>query len=282
MNIKDVQNTIEDAESLKDLAQAYGEIASTKIKKIRASVERNRIFFTDIGNLYALVKAIAAKRQTVLVKSKPTISLILTSNYGFYGSINSELINYFKIETAKIKTDRLVIGKTGVQHFTATKYFNDYRPLIFKSDLPSPEELKALAETVAGYNQVLVFYPELKSLLLQQPTFRDITQYQNSRLAEIQLTAEQQAVGFIFEPELQKTLVFFASQINTLLLEQTFLEAEAARTASRFIAMDQAQVEANKFIKKSRSLLAYTKRLVDNNRILENIAANRKRKYTEL
>ena len=64
---------------------------------------------------------------------------------------------------------------------------------------------------------------------------------------------------------------FFDSQINSLLLLQTFYEAELSRTASRILSMDQAQIEANKNILENKKLLAQTLRNIEGNRLLENI-----------
>ena len=75
------------------------------------------------------------------------------------------------------------------------------------------------------------------------------------------------------EPDLSKILHFFDSQIITLLLESTFLESELARTGSRFISMDSAETEANKFIKDYLKLKAYTERNLQNNTLLENFAS---------
>lgn len=288
MTIKQIEQTLEEGKSMKELAVAFGEIAALKIKKIRANVERNRQFFSEMSNLYGLVKKIATAKGITLSKSKGTISLILTSNYRFYGTINSELIKFYEINTAKAQTDRIVIGKSAVDHFKSIKYFHRYTPLVFKNDMPSGEELNYLVSLTGGYKQVLVFYSQLKSLLIQIPIVKDITLsdtlttpvFKNEQDKKMQQAFLDRR--FIFEPEVAKILQFFDSQLTTLLLEQTFLESELARTASRLISMDQAQVEANNFIKEYNQLMAYTKRSLDNVRILESVAAVRKHKYSKL
>ena len=259
MTIKQIDEIIEEGKSLKLIAQVYSEISFTKLKRIRGEVVRNRDFFTEISQIYHLVKDIASKKKIATAKSKKTISLLLTSNYGFYGTVNSKLIPFFMVNTTKSDTDRIVIGKAAIEHFKAIRYFHAYKPLIFKGDLPTAEELTGLASQIKDYNQVLVYYPLFKSVLVQDPVMKDITETQ-SEASQIKNPAlDLSQYPFIFEPELNKIIEFFDSQIAILLLEQTFLEAELARTASRLISMDQAQTEANKFIKEQEKIRAYAK-----------------------
>lgn len=114
----------------------------------------------------------------------------------------------------------------------------------------------------------MVFYSKLKSLLVQQPTLTDI-----SATSQKVILGGKGATHFIFEPELPKILSFFDSQITTLLLDETFLESEVGRTASRFISMDQAETEANKFIKEYQMLKSYAQRNMQSNQLLESIAS---------
>lgn len=269
MTIKEINEALEEGQSLKAIAQAYSEIANLKIKKIRANVERNRIFFEEISKIYALIKQLATKKSINIVKPKQTVSIVLTSNYRFYGQINADLLEFFSSTTQKLNTDRIYLGKAAIEYFRAQH--NPGLEVLLKGDQPDAEELVALVNLLRNYNQVLVFYSSMKSLMIQQPTVVDITA-SSANVHKAHLPGEQK-FKFIFEPELPKILEFFDSQIITLLLEGTFLESELSRTASRFISMDTAETEANKFIKEFQSHKAYTERNMDNNTILENFAS---------
>lgn len=279
MTIKQIDEALDEGESLKLIAQAYSEIANLKIKRIRNEVERNRVFFQNISKVYALIKNLSLKRKINIQKPKKTVSLVITSNYRFYGSINDDLLEFFVAQTRKFPTDRIMLGKAAIDYFKAQHIFQNYQEILLKGDQPNAEELLALVHSLNEYNQVLIFYSSMKSLLIQQPTMADITASSSSFASRNSLTRNEQRTTnkeefkFIFEPDLTKILQFFDSQIITLLLEGTFLESELSRTASRFISMDSAENEANKFIKTYQSLKAYTKRNMDNNTILENFAA---------
>lgn len=268
MTIKEIEQLLEEGNSLKQIAQAYSEIANQKLQRIRSAVERNRLFFDEISKVYAVVRGIANKKGITITKPRKRVCVIQTSNFHFYGNINSSLIDFFIAQTKGLEADRVVLGKTGIEYFQANKVFPNYTPMVFKKDHPMPNELKAFVDVVKGYTQILIFYSRLKSLLVQIPAVTDITE--TSQQVTVQ---EKDATSFIFEPEIAKTLDFFDNQILVLLIEQAFLESEVARTASRFISMDQSETEANKYIKKYQQLRSYGIRNLKNNQLLENIAS---------
>lgn len=268
MTIRELDQLIEEGKSLKQIAQAYSEIANQKIKRIRSQLEVNRLFFKDMSKVYALVKALASGRKISVPKPKKMLCIILTSNYRFYGQINSDLIDFFIQTTARLDTDRIMLGKAAIEYFKSASIFKNYKEVLLKTDQPDASELTDLINLIKDYNQVLIFYSRLKSLLIQQPSFTDIT----STTEKISLD-KRESTHFIFEPELSKILAFFDSQILTLLMEETFLESEVSRTASRFISMDQAENEANKVLKDYQQLRSYAQRNLQSNQLLESIAS---------
>ena len=268
MTIREINETIEEGESLKTIALVFVELASVKIRKIRAEVEQNRLFFDEIAQVYRTVRQQAVSKKVSVKKTKPAVSILLTSNYGFYGNIDIEVVRLFLETTPKFPTDRVIIGRTGQAYLKAMRYFNPYEPLVFKNDLPNPNELKALNAAIRNYSQILVFYPELHTLLVQKPAVTDITQTYRQEFNQTSVPAGSYV---IFEPELEKILEFFNDQIISLLLEQTFFEAELARTGARIIAMDQAQTEAGRYLETQKQLKAHIQRMIQNTRLLENL-----------
>lgn len=275
MTIKEISGLIEEAQSLKEITQVFTQIASSKLKKIRASVERNREFFTDLASLFALVNIIATWRKIPLPpKNGKTLTILLSSNERFYGKISGELLEYYIVQTSKVRSDKIVIGRSAIESLKSMNYALAYTPLILKLDFPNNAELLSLANTVKQYSKVLVFHPRFESVLTQTPTISDITRTQE----EINTNPEQAAKlanqynSYIVEPEIQIMAEFFDSQIKTLLLETTFLEAELARTASRLISMDRAQSEAEKYLTGKQLLLLNARRSIANGRILEMVA----------
>lgn len=300
MTLRQINQTLEEGLSLKLITQAYAEISAIKLKRIRTGIEANRQFFNEIAGLFRTLKQVALRHhqledimKKLVTKNSRTIALLITSNYRFYGDINSMVINQFLLASPKFATDRIVLGKMGIEYLTAIKYQYPFTQTVFSSDLPTQAELKNLVETVKNYQQVLVFHSKFKTVLQQVPQVTDVTQTANvvlppSEQVQTNLVFEEfksfinpiqsqdgteEPLDFILEPEIDKMLQFFDSQIITLLLETTFLEAELSRTASRMISMDEAQTNANKFILDQRKLLQSAKRNVANAALLDTFAS---------
>ena len=247
---------------LKMVAQAFTEIASIKLQKIRRRIEKNRIFFEEISELFGAVQRLANKRGIVpRLEKNGTTTLILTSNNKFYGGLERRVLQFYSASIAKLSTDQILLGRS------ASDFFNK-KAIILEEDLPTEAELQNLTNLIKNYNQVLVFYPLFKSVLVQTPFAVDLTK---SNIAPSKINLD-----YILEPEIEKMWQFFDSQILKLLLEQTFLEAELSRTAARLTSMDQAQEMANHAIVDLKRALAVVKRSINNNRILETESAMHK------
>ena len=272
MTIRQLTAIIDQGLALKLISQAYTEIASAKLKKIRTAVEKDRYFLEDLAKVYQVVKQLAAQRQMLPAKNSRAISIVITSNYHFYGNVNSNLIKFF-IEHMQQQpaVEQIVIGKTALEHLSGIKYALKYEPVVLKSDYPTLAELNQLVNRVKNYSRILIYYSKLKTVMVQNPFISDITQ--TSYLKDTPPNPTQKEQLFIFEPELKKILDFFDSQVTNLLLQQTFLESELSRTASRLISMDSAQSNADKYITEQKRLLATVKRSIANSRILETYTA---------
>lgn len=271
--IKQIKQNIDEGESLKVVAQAYSEIASVKLTKIRSQIERNTSYAQELASLHLLVKTEAAKRRVVQPQKKPAIvHLLLTSNYRFYGGLERSLIYYFLKSSEKVQQDskmsniRLVIGKSGSAYLQAINFRQPYQPFIFKQDIPNETEIKTFVDRIKTYQTIFVYHSRFKSVMVQVPQVSDIT------LSSIKPKANVSQIQHIFEPEIGQILDFFDTQVVQLSLEQAILESELARTAARLISMDQAQSNANDFIKKQKKQLASVKRSINNIRLLETIS----------
>lgn len=275
MTIKQLNEIIEQGMSLKMISQAYTEIASNKLKQIRDQVERNRQYLASLSEVYQVVKQVALQRKLIKPpKFNKPISLLITSNYHFYGNVNHNLIKFFALQ--QVSSEQIVIGKTALEWLKSNHYSTPFTQLVLTEDYPSDSELETIVAKVKDYSQIFIYYSELKTVMIQTPTVTDITQ--NSLLKPLDPTGNSKENGdvsniFIFEPELNKILDFFSGQVTNLLLQQTFLESELSRTASRLVSMDQAQSNADKYILDQRKSLAQAKRSITNSKLLQTFTA---------
>ncbi|OGY27862.1 MAG: hypothetical protein A2802_02100 [Candidatus Woykebacteria bacterium RIFCSPHIGHO2_01_FULL_43_29] len=285
-NLKELQESIQLGESLKLLASANTDIAARKIKKVRTDVEQIRSFFTPLSELYHSVKSVAQdKYQVKLPKNGKTLSILITSNYRFYGSLITDLVGYFTKESQNLPGDELVIGRTGVTQLESQKYSKKFQPLIFDADIPDKSEIDTLSSYIANYETILVFYSRFETILSQRPVSKDITETVKSSSEKLHqpgildfmfgnIKAEKTS-DFIFEPEVIEILSYFDSQVLKLLLEEIFLESELARIGARLVVMDQAQYNADAFLQNQRGKYRVELRQAQNKHLLESFLANR-------
>jgi ATP synthase F1 gamma subunit len=269
VSIKQVEEDLENGKSLKAVTEAFTDIASNKLRKIRTNIEVNRQFVSEIANLYQVIRTEALKRKVSLkTRPKPVVSILLTTNLRFYGAINANICQAFINITSQYQTDCIVVGQQGQIYLTSLNYPHPIKSFNFKDDLPDYDELVILMKEILQYEKILVYYCRLETVIVQVPTVIDISE--QSSLAKKNALAAG-TIDYIFEPEIKKLLDFFDGQILRALLEQAFLESELARTASRLISMDTAQMSAEKYVKDKTKELYRAKSRTRETRMLDAI-----------
>ena len=259
--LEELKAEIKDEEILYDLASAFTEVSAAKIGVLKRNFEENQSFFQEVSGLYRLVKSSSGLPATA---SKGTLAIAMTTNNRFYGVINLEVMKKFLSETQNQSVERLVVGKIGASHLKPTGQEARIEKMVFAHDVPSIEELKDLLEKTKSYQQVLLFYPQFKTIYTQTPAVTDITYSPSTPTATEDL-------HFIFEPELPKILEFFETQIRAILLQGVLLEMELSVTASRLQAMSRSQEHAREVLESRRQQLTKAVHSQINARLLESL-----------
>lgn len=265
-NINQTKDQIKTLESLKQIVEALGDIATNKIKETRNQVKQNISFFKEITGIYLTLKKLGNQVRGLRqrVTNNKTILILVTSNTKFYGNLDSELVHFYIENTKKLTADRLIIGQEGIELLKATNFNIPYDKYILKKDIPDFEELKVLNNKVFEYEKILVFHTKFITVLNQIPTVTSIgANTINEKAPELPL-------NFIVEPELQEMIDFFESQILISLFQAIFFEVDIAHTAARMISMNQAEDSANKILKKEHRNLLDIRKSKINLEIIEN------------
>lgn len=252
-----IKSYLSEVESLALLAEVFTDLAKIRLDRIRATIERNRIYAAEIAKVLHIVRVTAEERGlSAARKKKLSASLLITSDKRlYYGFLDTKVVDFYLAHTAYAGyADRFVVGLVGMDILAGKKYPFAYERIVFAKDFPTGAELSDLTKKLAGYQKVIVYFPRLLSLLSQIPTVVDITGF----LAGTVFANESRY--YIFEPEIGKILNFFEEQIIRLLLEQSFLEAELARTGTELTTMDQARQNASRVISSQRMALALARK----------------------
>lgn len=251
------------------ITESLGEVAAIKYKSTHDRIAHNTFFFQEIARVYHDVELVAARRNIAkkqknqLNQTNQTVSVLLTSNYQFYGNLDKQLSLYFMNNTTKYPTDLVVVGSTGKNYLEGVEFNQKYLSFNFHADIPTRQEISQLLDKIKPYGRILIYHSKFATILDQEATITELGS------AEAQTEAQVKDIDFILEPELDKMLEFFETQILASRLDSIFLQAQLSRTAARMVGMDQAQLNAEKEIDTEKLDIAREKKRLQNLRILE-------------
>jgi len=255
---KDIDEEIKQVESLRELTQVYGEIASTRMKKIRGYVLRNREFLGSIKSIFEdTLAAYAQKLSRLVVEGKlkkggnvtflahngKRVSVLISANTGFFGGIVKETFDKFLEDIKKGDSEATIVGRIGRGLFLEALPKHPY--IYF--DLPDfgidSNKLSEVIKHLVSYSEIKVYYGKFQSVVTQKPESQIIS-------AGTPVTDEivEPKIKYLFEPSVEDILMFFETQIFASIFDQSIRESQLAKFASRILAMDNASQNIGKRI----------------------------------
>lgn len=256
----DAKENIESIKALGNLINAYEEIASIRMKKIRDTVLRNRLYQDEINEIFEKVRkwysresfALArnrgkSKQITFIPHNGKNVSVLMSANTGLYGNIIPDTYRMFMKEARETQSEITIIGKYGFQLFLSENIGRPYTYFDFPDYGEDNDKLYEIIKHIVQYEQIHVYYGKFRNIITQEPTMLSVS-------AKIELTDEKEETGkkeyYIFEPTLEKILIFFETQIFSSLFQQSLKESQLSKYASRFVAMDKANSNTKNELKK--------------------------------
>jgi ATP synthase F1 gamma subunit len=247
---KDLKEEIAQVESLKVLTDIYGEIASVRMMKIRGFVLKNRDFLQSINNIFKDALAAYANKLSILVRAGKlkkggrvtflahngkTVAVYISANTGFYGEIVRRTFEKFISDVADQDVEITIVGRMGRLLFLERM---PKRPYTY-FDLPDygidQTKLSDVIKHLVAYEEIRLYYGKYQSVITQKPAMNLI-----SAGTMVSENVAKPEVEFIFEPTVEKILMFFEAEIFASLFDQSIRESQLAKFASRILAMDQA------------------------------------------
>lgn len=257
LNRKEVLGEIIRLSTLKELVEAYEEIAAMRMRRIRSTVLRARDFLEGLTTIFQEVKSSYKKQILALMKEKKikntsklsvvkrngkTVCILLSSNTGLYGDIVKKTFLLFNDYVNKNQADIILIGRLGKLLFeqqNKNKKFNYYE---FPDSGIDKDSLVKLIENVVEYERILVFYGKFKNIVYQDATMLDI--YGDPSLTDEPEKDDNKTgtnqVAYFFEPTLEEVLKFFEGQMFGSIFEQSVSESDLAKYAARMFTLDKA------------------------------------------
>lgn len=246
---------------MQTLSLVYAEIASNRMRKTRGKVLHNRDFLAAIREIFEEVHAAYTQkiatslrkrflpndRITLLSHNGKTVGVFLSANTGLYGDIVNNTFEKFLADVmANPEMEVTLIGKLGLSLFQSAVPGRPYTYFELPDTQVGQQDLGLIIRHIVQYEKIIIYYGKFESVIAQKPATFEISA--NSPLG-IQTTAKP-SVQYIFEPSIEKILMFFESEIFASLFHQSVRESELAKFASRILAMDRASENMKEYLKK--------------------------------
>ncbi|MGI5826511.1 MAG: F0F1 ATP synthase subunit gamma [Patescibacteria group bacterium] len=253
LNKQKLSQEIELVKSLRMITQAYEEISVMKMQKIRGSVLNTRQFmeklaevFGDVKSSYARqIKEMAEKKKIKDIsefitfnKNGKTVHVLLSANTKLYGDIISRTYRLFEEAISKASEDVIIIGKLGKELFDQGHPDRQYQYFEVPDMDFTVEDLKPVIQKITDYEKVIVYYGKFENIMTQNPQATNV--FGNQTQEGLVKETDGEKARFLFEPQLEKVLSFFETQLFSSFFKQTAYEGQLARFASRITAMEEA------------------------------------------
>lgn len=246
--LKEVKKDLEIVSTIKDITGIYQEIAHLRMKKIRTTVLNNRKVFEALSQTYQRIRS-AYVLHTRGLKNKEksfrsgqtrkTVAVFLSANKPFYGKLILDIWNNLLDFLEENDADLVIVGRVG--KYFAEKSGLGFKFLYFELDdvEPEKEKIKEIVELVRKYKKIVVFHGKYKTPLFQELAEDDIS-------GGLPFKKVKNAENYLFEPSAKAVLDFFENQIIVVLFNQSIMEHQLAKYASRMTVMYQAVENAKK------------------------------------
>jgi F-type H+-transporting ATPase subunit gamma len=251
LNIKQLESVLATTEILKEVTQAFENIASIEIRRIKDRVISSREFFHELWSVYSQLRI---KEDEVLISNRnvvyeKTALLVVSSDASLTGGIDQRLINQVLSEYKASQHDLIVIGA----HGEALLRDMGIKPVaVFRlPDITKKINVIPMIELVSKYRNSVVYYESFVSLTTQRIAHLELL-FAVQKLSMLEQSRPKKELiysgDYIFEPSLERVVEYMENMMLSTALTEVILESRLAQLASRFNAMSLAHVAAEKRI----------------------------------
>ena len=271
-SIKEVKNRIGSVKSTQQLTKAMKMVAAAKLKKAQDKVLQLRPYSKKLNEILSNLSGSVNNNLFVEKDIKNVLVVIISSDKGFCGSFNSNLIKQFTLCCNKIKTKNITllpIGKKAYDLFKKSDYslILDYWQSLNGFDYEKSSEICDYIVSSflnSKYDKVSIIYNEFKNVAVQKSVVDNF-------LPVIPLEKEISEVNnnYIFEPNKNKIVNNLIPQTLKTQFLKAVLESNASEQGSRMTAMSQATDNAGELLKELKLTYNRTRQAAITKEILE-------------
>jgi F-type H+-transporting ATPase subunit gamma len=250
---RDIRRRIGAVKNIQQITRAFQFIAASKLRRAQDATLASRPYSDKIDEVLADLAAVLGAEDHPLLAEREEgrrLIVLLTSDRGLAGPLNTNIIRYAAREITQDKGDLAVVtvGRKGRDAMRRARvpieaHFAGY------GDRPAFSDVIPLARLVTDAfldgtaGRVDVIYTRFESTLSQRPAI--------DRLLPVEPADDTEGIPgnqFLFEPSPAAVLEQLLPRYVATRLYQAVLEAKASEESSRMVAMKNATENADELI----------------------------------
>lgn len=268
METKEIKRKIESVKNIRELTGALETLSALKMKKSQKIALASRPFAQKITSLLGKLDSVLKTKKSVFLEErevKNILVLVISSDRGFCGSFNQNIVKLAEKELSALKTkdvkiEILPIGKKGISFFKK-KGYNFKLNFTGIGDYGELEELKPISDFLIKsylenkFQKIYFVYTDFVSSLLQKPKIIQILPFVKENFKDfLKEEISKKENEFLIEPSYQLLAEEIVPQLVEYLIYQCVLESNASEHSARMMAMRNASENAQKKVEELRLL----------------------------
>ncbi len=264
----DIKRRIKSVQSTRKITRAMQLVSGAKMRRAQNAALSSRTY-SDLA--WELIKNLSKTQELspALLKVHPKAQkmavLLISSNKGFVGSLNTNLLPKLKslISETGLETEVIVYGQKGKEAtvrnaLSVTADFEKYERTIQPEDVYPISKLISDLYKTGKYKSVVIIYSHFVSTLQQIPTVKQLLPFEQDIItkAHKRKTEDDNEDGgivgygynYLFEPNPKLVFNHLLPRIIESQIYQTMLEANASEHSARMIMMKNATDAASDII----------------------------------
>ncbi|PCJ51842.1 MAG: ATP synthase F1 subunit gamma [Planctomycetota bacterium] len=271
-NLKVLRRRIKSIKGTSQITKAMELVAAAKMKKAQDKAQKGIPYLDQLQKVLGkLSKRVDPKLNPLLSDSKGTKTgvLLITTNKGLCGSINTNLLKFVSNTYDKEKTVFYTIGRKGRTFLAKTG--RDLKADFEVSDSPEIIETNSVGKLLTDdflddkINKIEIVYSHFINTAIQKATKFDLLPL--SALPAPETTEDE--VDYEYEPNAQEILAGILPHYISYTIYQLILESRASEHSSRMVAMKNATDNAKEIIKELTLQYNKARQALITNQILE-------------
>jgi F-type H+-transporting ATPase subunit gamma len=251
----DLRRRIKSVRNTQQITKAMKTVSTAKFKKSQRTAFEGRPHWHNLPGLVERISTWAGKQASPLLerrREKKILCLIITSDKGFCGAFNSNLLAragaFLDEKAGHTEVSLVLIGKKAV-HFFKKSRFPILRAHADKVDKLSLRDLKEIAHLLirryvfARTDAVYIIYNEFKSILAPRITVAQVLPVRRPENEEVSVSWPPD-----WEPESRRLMSSLLPLYVETQVYHCFFESQAAEQAARMMAMENATKNAEDLI----------------------------------